>query len=207
MTPRAYRSTVRERAAAATRAAVLDAAEVLFADHGYAHVTIRQIADGAGVAPGTVYATFGTKSALVTGLTERAAGDVSIGDVLAAVAHATTGHEVVRLVVRNTYELVRRHHRAMMVLFDAATVDQDIAAVLRVTEELQRERLGQVAGRLESLGALRPGTTVSDAVRILEYFVAPLSWNRLLQLGWEWEDAHTFLTDTVASALLSESVS
>lgn len=202
MTPRAYRSTVRESAAAATRAAILDTAEVLFAEHGYPHVTVKRIADQAGVAPGTVYATFGAKPALVTALTARAAGDPGIGEVLAAVESATSGQEVVRLVVRQTCDLVRHHHRTMTVLADAAAVDQDIADLLRETEDLQRARFTGVAEQLEHLGALRPGVTPRDAVRILEYFVTPPSWHRMLHIGWDWESAHMFLREAVCAALL-----
>lgn len=202
MTPRAYRSTVRERAAAATRTAILDTAEALFADHGYAHVTIKRIAEEADVAQGTVYAAFGSKPGLVAALTGRAAGDVSISEVLAAVEDAPTGGEVLQLVVLNTRDLVRHHNRTMAVLFDAATADQDVAALLRETEELQRARFRQVTGRLERLGALRPDVTESEAVRVLEYLVTPPSWHRLLQLGWGWEEAGVFLTEVVCSALL-----
>ncbi|MEV7864756.1 helix-turn-helix domain-containing protein [Streptomyces sp. NPDC088124] len=202
MSPRVYRSTVREQAAAATRTAILDTAEALFADHGYARVTVKRVAEAAEVAQGTVYAAFGSKPALVAALTERAAGDAGIGDTLAAVERATTGEEVVRLVVRQTRDLGRRHSRSMTVLFEAAAVDQDIAELLRKTEELRRERYGRVASRLERLGALRPGITVSDAVRVLEYFVTPQSWHRTRQLGWDWERAEVFLVDVVGAALL-----
>ncbi len=202
MTTRAYRSTVRERAAVATRTAILDTAEALFAEHGYAHVTIKRIAEEADVAQGTVYTAFGSKPALVSALTERAAGDTSIGDALTAVETAATGEEVLALVIANTGDLVRRHSRTMTVLFDAAALDPAIAALLRESEDLQRSRFRLVAGRLESLGALRDDVTESGAVRILEYFVTPLSWHRMLQLGWDWEDAGVFVTEAVCSALL-----
>ncbi|MFC9426746.1 TetR/AcrR family transcriptional regulator [Streptomyces sp. NPDC056987] len=203
MSPRAYRSTVREQAAAATRTAILDTAEALFAEHGYARVTVKRVAEAAEVAQGTVYAAFGSKPALVAALTQRAAGDAGIGEALAAVERATTGEEVVRLVVRQTRDLGQRHNRSMTVLFEAAAVDQDIAELLRRTEELRRERYGRVALRLETLGALRPGVTVSDAVQVLEYFVTPQSWHRTRQLGWDWERAEVFLVGAVDAALLT----
>ncbi|MFJ7495144.1 TetR/AcrR family transcriptional regulator [Streptomyces sp. NPDC097727] len=193
---------MRESAAAATKAAILDTAEALFAEHGYPHVTIKSIADRAGVATGTVYAAFGSKPALVAALTARAADDPGIGDVLAAVESATDGQEVVRLVVSQTCDLVRHHHRTMTVLAEAAAIDQDIAVLLRETEDLQRARFGDVAEQLGRLGALRPGVTRRDAVRILEYFVTPPSWHRMLHIGWDWEGAHMFLREAVCSALL-----
>ncbi|MEU2424057.1 helix-turn-helix domain-containing protein [Streptomyces sp. NPDC007851] len=202
MTTRTYRSTVRERAAAATRTAVLDTAEALFAEHGYARVTIKRIAEEAEVAQGTVYAAFGSKAALVTALTERAAGDAGIGEVLVAIESAPTGDEVVRLVVRSIHDLVRHHRHTMTALFDAATVDHGVAALLDRIRQLERERFAVVTGRLERLGALRPGVTASDAVRVLEYFVTPPSWFRMLEIGWDWDGACVFLTDAVCAALL-----
>ncbi|MFF4902759.1 TetR/AcrR family transcriptional regulator [Streptomyces sp. NPDC001068] len=202
MTSRSYRSTVRERAAAATRTAILDTAEALFAEHGYARVTIKRIAEAADVAQGTVYGAFGSKPALVTALTERAADDAGIGEVLVAIRSVTTGDEVVRQVVRSIHDLVRHHRHTMIALFDAATVDQGVAALLDRIRQLERERFAQVTGRLEQLGALRPGVTASDAVRVLEYFVTPPSWFRMLEIGWDWEEACVFLEDAVCSALL-----
>ncbi|MEU1268569.1 helix-turn-helix domain-containing protein [Streptomyces sp. NPDC005799] len=202
MTSRTYRSTVRDRAAAATRTAILDTAEALFAEHGYARITIKRIAEEADVAQGTVYAAFGSKPALVTALTERAADDSGIGEVLTAIEAAATGDEVVRLVVRSINDLVRRRRHTMTALFDAATVDQGVAALLDRIRQLERERFGLVAARLEQLGALRPGVTAGNTVRVLEYFVTPPSWFRMLEIGWDWEEACVFLTDAVCAAVL-----
>ncbi|HZU80489.1 MAG TPA: helix-turn-helix domain-containing protein, partial [Acidimicrobiales bacterium] len=58
---RSYRSAVREEQAAATRARIVEAAAELFGADGYGRVTIRRIAEHAGVAPDTVYAIFGSK--------------------------------------------------------------------------------------------------------------------------------------------------
>ncbi|MFF5139293.1 TetR/AcrR family transcriptional regulator [Streptomyces sp. NPDC013157] len=193
---------MRERAAAATRAAILDTAGALFAEHGYARVTIRRIAEEAEVAQGTVYAAIGSKAALVAALTERAASDAGIGEVLAAVESATTGDEVVRLVVHSIHDMVRHHRHTMTALFDAATVDEGVAVLLDRIRRLERERFALVTGRLERLGALRPGVTAGDAVRVLEYFVTPPSWFRLLEIGWDWDGARVFLTDAVCSAPL-----
>ena len=58
---RKYDSPLRREQATQTRARILEAAGSLFESNGYALATIRQIADGAGVAPDTVYATFGPR--------------------------------------------------------------------------------------------------------------------------------------------------
>jgi len=63
----------RQRDAERSRAAILDAAEALFADHGFDAVTLAQIGAVAGVSRGTPGYFFGTKEALYRLVVERAA--------------------------------------------------------------------------------------------------------------------------------------
>jgi AcrR family transcriptional regulator len=191
--PRTYRSVVREQSAASTRTAILNAAETLFAEHGYARVTVGRIAQEAGVAQGTVYASFGNKLALVQGLTERAAQDDSIAAALDAVDQAHDGATIVALVVRSTGDLVERHRRLMAVLVHNAGADPDISETFAGTERLLRERFLHIASRLGSLGALRPGLTTPLATDVLTYYLGPASWMRLRALGWSWPACHEWL--------------
>ena len=68
---RGYHSKVRTEQAEQTRARILDAAAALFLANGYARTTIRSIAEEAGVAPDTVYATFKNKARVLTALIDR----------------------------------------------------------------------------------------------------------------------------------------
>ena len=65
---RAYDSSRRREAAAARRAAILAAAHDLFVEQGYAATTMQAVAERAGVALDTVYASVGTKPALLAAL-------------------------------------------------------------------------------------------------------------------------------------------
>jgi AcrR family transcriptional regulator len=65
---RPYRSPVREQRSADTRRRIAIAAGQLFAEHGFAGTTVARIAQRAGVAAPTVYATFGSKGAIVRAL-------------------------------------------------------------------------------------------------------------------------------------------
>ncbi|WP_435129382.1 TetR/AcrR family transcriptional regulator [Actinacidiphila sp. bgisy144] len=192
---------MRERAAAATRTAILDAAEALFAEHGYPRVTIGRIAQEAGVAQGTVYASFGNKLALIRALTERAAEDNRIGTALAVVAEASDAREIASLVVRGTGDVVRRHGRMMAVLVENASVDAEIGEISAGTERLLRERFHIVSARLATVGALRPGLTTTRAVDVLTYYVGPESWFRLRGLGWSWQACQDWLRRELLFAL------
>jgi len=81
--------------AQATRAQVLDVARRLFAERGYPHVTIRQIAAEAGISPAMVMKVCGTKEQLYADATPPEAEPLDPGwprDVI--------GHELVTRVLR-----------------------------------------------------------------------------------------------------------
>src|SRR4051794_28535108 len=78
-TPRRYDRTGRQDQARQRQQAVLDAAESLFFELGYAATTVAGIAAASGVSPETVYKYFGGKTGLVRALRGRALQ--GLGDV------------------------------------------------------------------------------------------------------------------------------
>ena len=74
--PRTYNSTHRTRQAAQTREAIVAAAIDRFGAHGWAGTTLGAIAERAGVSVETIYATFGSKKALL----KSAMGVAIVGD-------------------------------------------------------------------------------------------------------------------------------
>ena len=98
---RRYEMTARDRARAATREAILDAAVELFAPAWFDEVTLADVARRAGVSQQTVVNHFGSKIGLyLTGISERVApaiaqarSDVRPGDVAGAVAAVVRDYE------------------------------------------------------------------------------------------------------------------
>src|SRR3954467_6252410 len=79
---RKYSSLVRDEQAARTRVRILDSAADLFLENGYGRTTMKDIADGAGVARDTVHAVFGSKSGVLTALIDlRLVPDQSVANV------------------------------------------------------------------------------------------------------------------------------
>ncbi len=74
-TKRSYRSTVRDERADETRRRIAAAAQDLFVQHGFAGTTVADIAERAGVATPTVYATFGSKGAIIKALLTQMEGN------------------------------------------------------------------------------------------------------------------------------------
>jgi AcrR family transcriptional regulator len=66
--PGGYRSPLRKERAADTRRRVAAAALELFTEHGFGGTTVTAIAERAGVSAQTVYATFGSKGAILRAL-------------------------------------------------------------------------------------------------------------------------------------------
>lgn len=90
----------------ATRQRLLEAALACFAEHGFAAVTVRQIADRADLSTGVLYRHFAGKDALLL-----AAFEQSMTDVRATFAHAMAASVELRIgvLVRAAADTVRRH--------------------------------------------------------------------------------------------------
>ncbi|MEI3477775.1 MAG: helix-turn-helix domain-containing protein [Bilophila sp.] len=71
-TARKYSSPLRERQASQTRVNILEAAQRLFLERGFAKTTIEAIAQEANVSKQTVYAVFRSKNGIVAELLDRA---------------------------------------------------------------------------------------------------------------------------------------
>lgn len=153
---RAYHSPHRERQAAQTRRAVLQAALDLFNEHGWAGTSIRDVARAAGVSVETVYAAVGSKSDLLV-----AVHDVAIvGDdapvpldgrpeftALGSGSRAARCAAAARLAT----QIYRRTARLDLALHEAATTEARLAQQVRDDDARRRQevaRAGQlVAGR------------------------------------------------------------
>ncbi len=75
-----YRSPLRRERAEETRRRIAAAALELFAAHGFSGTTVAGIAERAGVSAPTVYATFGSKGAIVRALLEQMEDNADVGE-------------------------------------------------------------------------------------------------------------------------------
>ncbi len=90
MVPAPPDSPLQKARRAAYRQVILDAAEKVFADHGFEAARIQAIADEAGVSVGTVYSVFGSKSELFSFVLTRRLPDLLEGVHAAAINAPTT---------------------------------------------------------------------------------------------------------------------
>ncbi len=206
---RRYHSPRRQEQAAATRRAILDAAQGLFELQGYATTTMEAIAAEAGVALKTVYLAFVTKSGLL-----RALWDVLLkGDEEAApVAERPWYLEIMeepdpehqlRLNARNARVVKLRIAGVLRVIRDAAPVDPDIAALWSLIQSDFYENQRAIVESLHEKKGLRAGLDVSRATDILWTLNHPDVWLLLVgERGWTPEQFEQWFGDTVCAELL-----
>ena len=189
---RRYHSPRRREQADATRRAILDAARALFLDRGYVPTSIAAIARRAGVSGPTVYATFGTKRAILATLVDVSiAGDdapVPIADRpwVTDLRGEPDARRRMRLLAREGAAILERRAPLDAVVMAAAASDPEIRALwdgIRATRHAgQRHLLALVAGRPS---ALRAGLTLAAAADILYAVGSPETWRALVDdRGW-----------------------
>jgi AcrR family transcriptional regulator len=197
-----YNSPRRQQAAAATREAIIEAAQELFACQGYARTTVAQVAEAAQVAANTVYTSVGGKPQLLAAITESGTGDPDVAETLTAVARATDPAEVIRLTAAGTRRVNQRRTKAVAVLLDSAQADPAAAEMLRLAVRYYRDTLATLARRLEDLGAVEP-PDLNRAADVFWYLFGWTSWRTLItDLGWSWDEAEQWLVQQGIDALL-----
>jgi AcrR family transcriptional regulator len=181
---RAYRSPRREQQAAETRAAVLEAAVLLFGERGWAATGMREVARAAGVSVETVYAGFGAKSDLLM-----AALDVAVVGDAAPVPldrrpeftalGSGTRHQRAAAAARLITGAHQRTAGLYLALREAAASDSDLARRLRESEERRRvsaeQGLSLVAGRAVT-GQERDGLWAVTAVEVYQLLTGLSGW-------------------------------
>ena len=206
---RSYHSPRRQQQAAATRRAILEAAERLFERRGYPATTMEQVAAEAGVALKTVYVAFATKSGLLRALWDlRLKGDQDD----AAVAERPWYREVVeepdperqlRGNARNAREVKQRIGGVLKVLRSAAPVDPDAAALWALIGSDFYDNQRVIVASLQAKRALRPGLDLERATDILWTLNHPDVWLLLVgERGWTPEQWERWFADTACAQLL-----
>jgi AcrR family transcriptional regulator len=207
---RGYHSPRREQQAAATRQAILEAAQPLFERHGYPATTMEQVAAEAGVALKTVYVAFTTKSGLLRALWDlRLKGDQDQAGVADRpwyrdVLDEPDPERQLRRNARNASVVKQRIGGVLKVLRSAAPVDPDAAALWRLIQSDFYDNQRVIVESLQARQALRPGLDVARATDILWALNHPDLWLLLVgERGWtpgQWE---RWFADTACAQLLS----
>jgi AcrR family transcriptional regulator len=200
---RPYHSPRRTQSAAATRQDVLDAARRLFAERGYAQVTVADIAKAGGTAVKTVYASAGGKAEILREIVGSAVTGSGAGETVARARALTDGRAVLAELARGTRNGNRHNSEAIAILLGALSVHENAEALWEEGTALYRRALADVAAHLADLGALRDGLDPGRCADLLWLCFGIGAWRTLVvECGWDWDAAEGQLTDAAAALLL-----
>jgi AcrR family transcriptional regulator len=208
---RSYVSPVRDEAARATGGRILDAAERLFVELGYGPTTIASIAGAAGVSKQTVYNSCGSKSELLKRLYDvRLVGDEEPVPFAEREDVRDVGSRSDPRALLDGYgqlagAILERLGPVMsVVVAGAAAGDPDLRHHLEVADSERLTGAQSWAGKLSSLGALRPGLTVDRARDIIWAINSVQTWDLLVRRrGWSTQDYAAWLGEALAEVLLA----
>jgi AcrR family transcriptional regulator len=206
---RSYSSAVRQENAAQTRVRILEAAGDLFASHGYARTTIREIADRANVAADTVYAVFGSKARVLTALIDlRLAPAVGVVNVTErpeaqAVREERDQRRQIRLFARDIAAISKRVRPVYEIMRTASAVEPEMAAIFAEMEGYRLRNMRQAARWIAARGPLR--VSVERAAETIWALASP-DVARMMCDGHGWtEDRYAnWLADVLVRALLPD---
>lgn len=185
------RSNFRPRNAAATRAALIEAARPLFGEHGYEATTVSQIARAAGFSPNLITRYFGGKEGLFLAATEtRLDMDRTLAGSVGGFGRRVADHLVERWEETGQGDPLLALLRSM----------SGPAALEALGEFLERESTKPLARWLVESG-LGEREALDRATAIQSFILGAAVTRRVLHTGAletaSWEELHDWLADTL----------
>lgn len=193
------RSNSRREKAAATRRSILEAAQQLFSENGYAGTTMQAIADEANVAVQTVYFVFHTKGELLRQLILSAGGrpdeptETMDRDWVEEAMTDSDGRRSIALMVEHGNDIYARVAPFWEAIRHGASTEPEVAETWQSIVEQRRLGIRQIVESIAAQGRLREGLSIDHAADIvyglhrpetLAVFVVEREW--LLEDYKEW---------------------
>ena len=206
---RRYDATGRRQAAARTRAAILDAARELFTERGYAATPMTAIADRAGVALDTVYASVGRKPELARLLIETAISGTGQAvpaeqrDYVQAIRAAPDAGTKIAIYAAAITAIAPRLALVLAIIQQAAPDEPELA---RVWDEIAERRAANMRLFVADLASVHPLRLDADEAAEIVWATNAAELYQLLvgQRGWTPQRYERFLADTWYRLLLTD---
>jgi len=205
---RRYDATRRRQAATRTRAAILDAARELFTERGYAATPMSAIAERAGVALDTVYASAGRKPELARLLIETAisgTADVVTAeqrDYVRAIQAAPDAETKIRIYA-SAIRAIAPRLALVLGIIQQASAEPELAALW---DEIAQRRAANMRRFVADLAAVAPLRLGLDEAADIVWATNAVEMYQLLvsQRGWSPARYERFLADTWCRLLLAD---
>ncbi|SBV91246.1 putative Transcriptional regulator, TetR family [uncultured delta proteobacterium] len=183
---RKYVSPAREKQATDTRNRVIDAAEALLLEKGFAGTTVAEVARRAGVSPQTVYAIFSSKAGIImAAIEDRVLHDERNVDAIERMRNTTDPVLILRnaaAIIRNIYE---GNAPTFTAVYGARMVSPQLAELETELNDLRREKQAEMVDKLVASGKLLPHLD-KEAVRDLLWMLSgrEIYYLLVIRRGW-----------------------
>jgi TetR/AcrR family transcriptional regulator, regulator of autoinduction and epiphytic fitness len=206
---RPYESSNRARQARETRRRIVEAAARLFVREGYSATSIGAIADEAGVAVPTVYATLRSKANIL-----RAVVDLTVrGDDEAVplssradwreIERRRDPREQLALFAHVHRRICDREAAVFAQLEAAAGADPEATQMLAEHDSRRYEAQRRLARGLHRRRQLKPGLSARDAADVIWTLASERTYLALVRdRGWEAEKYESWVAEQLVAALL-----
>ena len=208
---RPYDSSNRARQARETRRRIVEAAALLFAREGYSETSIRAIAEQAGVAVPTVYASLRSKANIL-----RAVVDLTVrGDDEAAPLASRAGwqdierqqnpREQLALFAHLHRQICDREAAVFAQLEAAAGADPEATQLLAEHDQRRYETQRRLARSLHRRQQLKPGLGARKAADVIWALASERTYLALVRdRGWKADNYERWIAEQLVAALLPQ---
>jgi AcrR family transcriptional regulator len=207
---REYDSSSRKMAASVTRQTIVEAARETFLEKGYAATTMPAIAQAAGVALDTVYATVGKKPALFRLLIETAVSgsDGALPpeerEYVRAIRAETDAVKKLQIYAAALRRIQQQLAPLFRVLQGAAPLDPELGALWQSISERRAANMRVFAADIAATGRLRPTLSVEKTADIIWSLNSPELYLLLVEdRGWSPEEFENWQADAWVRLLLN----
>lgn len=202
---RPYRSRRRKEQAEETRRRILTAARGRFVERGYGGTTMESIAEEAGVAVQTVYASLGSKQGILMALLDDMATEADLPGMMAAVEAAKGDpRRQLRERLAFTCRLYARGADLIGIARTVSGVEPDLRAFWIEGEARRHTATATLVVQWDEAGALAPGVTAAEATDVWWALGGPDVFRLLIvERGWSQARFEKWLAATLEAALLA----
>lgn len=208
-TKRTYNSSRRKEQARLTNRQIVGAARKLFAERGYSGATLEAIAQEAGVSVETVYATFGSKRAILSKLIDiSVVGDDEAIPLLQrpgpqAVQQEKDQQRQIQLFARDIVEIMGRMAPLFGIMHVAAKTEPDISEILHNILENRVHGMEAFIRYLAANGPLRADLTPAEAAETVWAISSAEVYSLLtVDRSWSSDQYEQWLAKTLTKLLL-----
>ncbi|MCB0119316.1 MAG: TetR/AcrR family transcriptional regulator [Anaerolineales bacterium] len=208
-TKRTYNSTRRKEQARQTRLQILESARAMFVERGYDGATLDAIASEAGVAVDTLYAIFGSKRGILSGLIEVSlVGDDEQTPLLEREGPRSVIREKdplrqINLFANDITTIMGRMAPIFSIMRAAAKTEPDIEKMLREMLDSRLQGMMVFVDALNTNHSLNSGVTREEAAETVWMLTSAEMHNlAMMDLGWSEEKYKKWLAAALVNLLL-----